>query len=77
MGNTMQPTVKQIKATNKVYKLRETMNDDLLSKLLKLSKVTLYTRLKKHNWTDAEILFVEYKSNTEFSNTIDSLGILK
>lgn len=73
---TFQPSIKQLEATNKAYQLRRTMNDNDLSSLLNISKVTLYTRLKKSNWTNQEILFIEYHSNKDFKKTVDSLNIL-
>jgi hypothetical protein len=80
MSKTTQPTIQQLEATNKVYKLRQdpsTGNDDKLSKLLNISKVTMYTRLKRSNWTNPEILFIEYLSNLKVKALVDSLNILK
>jgi len=71
-----QPSIKQLEATNKAYKLRQSMNDNELAAKLKLSKVTLYTRLQKSNWTQQEILFIEYCSNTEFKKIVESLNII-
>ncbi len=71
-----QPSIKQLEATNKAYKLRQKMNDNELSSLLNIAKVTLYTRLKKNNWTNQEILFIEYHSNLEFKIIVDNLEIL-
>jgi predicted DNA binding protein len=53
-------TIEQLETTDKVYQLRqdETRNDNDLSELLGISKVTLYTRLKKSNWKKAEIALV-------------------
>lgn len=70
------PSVKQLDATNKTYLLRREMNDNELSSLLNISKVTLYTRLKRSNWTNPEILFIEYRSNLSFKKTVDSLNII-
>jgi transcriptional regulator of acetoin/glycerol metabolism len=55
-----QATIEQLETTDKVYQLRqdETRNDNDLSELLGISKVTLYTRLKKSNWKKAEIALV-------------------
>jgi hypothetical protein len=76
MAISQQPTIKQLETTNKVYKLRQESNDNDLASKLKLSKVTLYTRLSISNWTPQETLFVEYVSNPEFKKTVDSLKIL-
>ncbi len=75
-NKVFQPSVKQLDATNKAYLLRREMNDNDLSALLNMSKVTLYTRLKKSNWTNPEILFLEYHSNEDFEEMVDSLNIL-
>ena len=75
-NKVFQPSVKQLDATNKAYLLRRDMNDNDLSALLNMSKVTLYTRLRRNNWTNPEILFLEYRSNKEFKKTVDSLNIL-
>lgn len=75
--NDNQTTLEQLEATNKAYGLRQDMNDNELSALLKISKVTLYTRFKRNNWTNQEILFIEYHSNPEFKKTVDSLKILQ
>lgn len=59
-----QATVEQLKATNKVYLLRQKEgNDDELAEILGLSKVTLYTRLKLSNWKKPEIYFIDFISN--------------
>ena len=72
-----QATIQQIEATNKVYTLRANVpNDNELAKQLNLSKVTLYTRLKRNNWTNTEIVFIEYLSNKTVKGLIDSLNIL-
>lgn len=71
-----QPTIQQTKANNKVYDLRRDMNDNELSKTVGVAKMTLYKRLKLENWTDKEILFIEYKHNKEFNDYVNSLNIL-
>lgn len=72
-----QPTNEQIQATNKAYELRKYLkNDTELSKILKLSKVTLYTRLKESNWTNPEILWIEYVYNERLNQFVESLKIL-
>ena len=76
MRNIKQATNKQLEATNKAYRLRQTMNDNDLSKLLNISKVTLYTRLKKSNWTNPEILFIEYNANPKLKAFVSTLKIL-
>lgn len=55
-----QATLEQLKSTDKVYKLREDpkTNDNDLSELLGISKVTLYTRLKISNWKKSEIALI-------------------
>ena len=53
-----QATNEQLKATDEVYKLREDRNDNELAELLGISKVTLYTRLKRSNWKKAELALV-------------------
>ncbi len=55
-----QATLEQLKSTDKVYKLREDpkTNDNDLSELLGISKVTLYTRLKVSNWKKSEIALI-------------------
>lgn len=58
---TKQTTLKQLKATDKVYALRTdtTRNDNELAELLGMSKVTLYTRLKLSNWKKPELALIE------------------
>jgi len=78
MKNKKNPSVKQLEATNKAYKLRQqSQNDNELAEKLNLSKVTTYTRLKQSNWTNPEILFIEYLSNPELKKKVDSLNILE
>lgn len=61
MAKNKQASIQQLEATNKVYQLRQTTkNDDKLVKLLDLSKVTLYTRLKKSNWKKSEIFYIDH-----------------
>lgn len=56
-----QASIEQLEATNKVYQLRQTtQNDDELAKLLDVSKVTLYTRLKKSNWKKPEMFYIDH-----------------
>ena len=76
MAKIQQPTIQQIEATNKAYLLRNQMNDNELSKVLKMSKVTLYTRFRKNNWTDQNILYLEYCTNPSLKKTVDALKIL-
>lgn len=76
MTKIIQATVKQIDATNKVYKLRQESNDNDLASKLNLSKVTMYTRLSRSNWTPQEILFIEYLTNSDLKKTVDSLNVL-
>lgn len=55
-----QATEQQLNATDKVYKIREsTINDNELANLLGLSKVTMYTRLKKSNWKKTELALIK------------------
>lgn len=58
-----QATLEQLEATDVVYKIREseeyTKNDNELSELLGVSKVTLYTRLRISNWKTAELSHIE------------------
>jgi len=78
MIKNKKPTVNQLNASNKVRKLKESneMNDDNLSKFLNISKVTMYTRMKSHNWTDQNILFIEYLSNSKLNDFIKNLKII-
>lgn len=77
MEKTKQPSIKQLEATNKAYKLRNlASNDNELANTLGLSKVTLYTRFRRSNWKNAEILFLELYSNDEFKKFVMSLQIL-
>lgn len=70
-------TEKQKAATGKVFKLKESFsNDNELASLLHISKVTLYLRREKHNWTSQEILFIEYLTNPDVKKLINSLKIL-
>ena len=55
-----QPSNIQLKATDAVYKLREeAQNDNDLAESLGISKVTLYTRLKKSNWKKPELALIK------------------
>lgn len=56
-----QPTKEQLKATDKVYKLRENpnINDIKLAEACGVSKVTFYTRLKASNWKRAELALIK------------------
>ena len=59
MKEKKQPSTIQLKATDKIYKVREaTINDNELASLLGLSKVTLYTRLKLSNWKKTELALI-------------------
>lgn len=59
-----QASIEQLEATNKVYQLRQTTkNDDELAALLDVSKVTLYTRLKKSNWKKSEMFYINHLIN--------------
>ena len=59
-----QATIEQLKATNKAYTLRQNAkNDNKLAEELGLSKVTLYTRLKKSNWKKPELALIEKLSS--------------
>lgn len=61
---TKEATVKQLEATTKVYKLRQsTQNDNELSEKLGMSKVTLYTRLRVSNWKKPELALIESLSS--------------
>ena len=71
-----QASLQQLEATNKTYKLRQKMNDNELSEILSISKVTLYTRLKRSNWKNTEILIIEYNTSPAFKKFVDSLKIL-
>ena len=52
-------TVKQLETTNKAYDLRrEADNDNKLCEEFGMSKVTLYTRLKKSNWKKPEMALI-------------------
>ena len=52
-------SIEQLETTDKVYKLREQDgNDNDLCALIGISKVTLYTRLKKSNWKKSEIAHI-------------------
>ena len=52
-------SIEQLEATDKVYALRElSQNDNVLAESLGISKVTLYTRLKKSNWKKTEISLI-------------------
>ena len=52
-------TNEQLQATDKVYYLREeATNDNELSESLGISKVTLYTRLRKSNWKKSELSLI-------------------
>lgn len=52
-------TIKQLKATEAVIKLREKVsNDQELMDDLGISKGTFYTRLKQSNWKKAEIVLI-------------------
>lgn len=55
------PSTIQLKATDKIYKIREdvTINDVELADLLGISKVTLYTRLKLSNWKKSELALIK------------------
>lgn len=53
-----QASIQQLKATEKVYILRDNGTDDDLAKLLGISKVTLYTRLKVSNWKVSELALI-------------------
>lgn len=52
-------TNEQLLATDRVYALRENSTDNDLAKLLGISKVTLYTRLRRNNWKVSELALIE------------------
>ena len=45
--------------TTKVQKIRQLKTDEETSKIIGISKPTLYTRIKKHNWKVSEIFLIE------------------
>ena len=60
MKKAIQPSIQQLKATDLVYQFRNnSSNDNDLSEKLGISKVTLYTRLKKSNWKKSELALIE------------------
>lgn len=59
-----QATIKQLEATNKAYELRsKAQNDNKLAEQLGMSKVTLYTRLKRSNWKKPELALIKALSS--------------
>ena len=59
-------SIEQLEATNKVYTLRHSsQNDNELAEQLGMSKVTLYTRLKRSNWKKPELALIESLSNSD------------
>jgi DNA-binding NtrC family response regulator len=64
--NKNQPSIEQLEATNKAYTLRQqAQNDNELAEQLGMSKVTLYTRLKKSNWKKPELALIESLSSSD------------
>ena len=56
-------SLKQLKATEAVIKLREkATNDQELMSELGISKGTFYTRLKESNWKKSEIVLINFLS---------------
>lgn len=52
--------MKRTDITLKVMNLKALKHtDEELAKLLGISRPTLYTRLKKHNWRKSEIFYIE------------------
>lgn len=45
--------------TSKVQKIRHYKTDEEISKLIGISKPTLYSRLKDHKWKTSEIYYIE------------------
>jgi len=59
-----QASIEQLEATNKAYILRQqAQNDNELAEQFGMSKVTLYTRLKKSNWKKPELALIEQLSS--------------
>lgn len=56
----MKATEEQIKTSSRVREIKKdrNLNDIKLSETLGISKGTLYTRLKKHNWKKTEIALI-------------------
>ncbi len=48
----------RLKATEKVYQLKESMSDLKLANKIGITKKTLYTRLIKSNWTKGEVCLI-------------------
>ena len=49
----------KFECTSKIQKLRHYKNDDEVSKIIGISKPTLYVRLRNHNWKVSEIFLIE------------------
>jgi hypothetical protein len=54
-------TIQQLTTTDKAYSLRKlSKNDDIFSKEIGISKVTMYTRLQRSNWKTPEITQINH-----------------
>lgn len=49
----------KFETTSKVKKMRNYAKDDEIAKIIGISKPTLYTRIKTHNWKVSEIFIIE------------------
>lgn len=55
-----QITIQQLQTTEKAYALRDfCKNDDETAELLDITKVTMYTRFREHNWLTSQILYID------------------
>lgn len=70
MAKKATPSNEQLETTNKVITLRQNAANDVdLAASLGMSKVTLYTRLKKDNWKITEIVLI----NLLYENLCNSI----
>lgn len=49
----------KLETTSKVLRIRNLNTDDETAKIIGVSKNTMYSRLKKHNWKVTEISHIE------------------
>lgn len=59
----------QIEATEKVYNLRELINDRELEEVIGLTRKTIYVRLQKNNWKKPELKLIKSLNLSKYGTT--------
>lgn len=64
-------TISKLQTTLKANKIKLSNTDQETADIIGISKPTLYTRLKKHNWKKGEVQLINMYIDKEFYKKID------